>query len=55
MASDVQDMEIGIGVAGFDWFTLNIVIVASKYTCRLFLRVDHWPPDVKEILHTLIK
>ena len=35
-------------VVGFDWLTLNRVQFASKYTCRLLLRVDHWPPDVKE-------
>ena len=42
-------------VAGFDWLTLNIDQFASKYTCRLLLRVDDWPPDVKEKSHTLIK
>ena len=42
-------------VVGFDWLNLNSFQFAAKYTCQPLLRVDHWPPDVKEKSHTLIK
>ena len=42
-------------VFGFDWFTLNRVQFASKYTCRLLLRVGSLATRRQEKLHTLIK
>ena len=42
-------------VVKFDWLTLNRAQFASKYTCRLLFRMDHWPLYVNEKSHTLIK